>query len=136
MLDEVARRYGMAVPLSDLIRSSAYRALMVDTKANAAEYDGKANVVGAVCEHLAFQGGHIDWQIWIEAGESPLPRALVFSEKQQTGRRVYSATIGQWNLSAAASDQQFVFQPPSGAKQVSMSTLAPGGGGTATKVGP
>ena len=132
MLDDIAKRYAATVPLSDLVRSSAYKALMADTKAEAAHYVGKAKAAEAVCHHLAFEGGRIDWQIWIDAGDPPLPRRLMFRYKQQIGHRVYTAMLGKWNLSPTLSEKQFISKAPAGAERVPMSTLMRDGGGTAT----
>jgi len=122
MLDDIAKRYAVTVPLSNLVRSSAYRALMADTKAKAAQYVGKAKAGGADCHRLAFQGGHIDWQIWIDAGDNPLPRRLVFRYKRQAGDPVYVATLRKWNLSPTLSERQFTFRAPPGAEQTPMSS--------------
>jgi hypothetical protein len=133
MLDDTAKRYGMTVPVFDLVRSSADKALMANREAKTAQYVGTAKVGQAACHHLAFEGDHIDWQIWIDAGDPPLPRRLLFRYKRQAGHRVYAAMLGKWNLSPTLSEEQFIFQAPTGAKRVPMSTLAPGGGGTATR---
>ena len=38
------------------------------------EYVGVTELSGVRCHHLAFRSGDVDWQIWIEDGDKPLPR--------------------------------------------------------------
>jgi hypothetical protein len=40
------------------------------------EYLGLQSVEGISCHHLALEQETIDWQLWIDAGPSALPRKL------------------------------------------------------------
>ena len=52
---------------------------------------------GADTDHYAFRQGDVDWQIWIERGERPLPRKLVITTREEVGQPQYSAEL-TWNL--------------------------------------
>ena len=40
---------------------------------------GPSVVGGVKSTHLAFRGAEVDWQIWIENGDKPLPRKYVIT---------------------------------------------------------
>jgi len=75
------------------------------------------------CHHLLFEQENIDWQIWIDSGQPPLPRKLVITYKQEPGQPQYVATMDNWDLSPAVSKETFEFTPPADAKAVSMADL-------------
>jgi len=117
MLDEVAARLGIRIPLADLLYSDVYRVLITDAGTNVAQYLGKVKLVNIECHHLAFDSDKIHWQIWIEAGDRPLPRKLEVTYKDGEERRRYSVTLRQWDLTPYFSDDHFVFRPPAKAER-------------------
>ena len=46
---------------------------------------GKSTIDGVRCDHLAFRGYGVDWQIWIEDGARALPRKYVISTVDVVG---------------------------------------------------
>lgn len=136
MLHDIAVRYGVTVPLSDLVCSSAFKTLMTNTKATAARYVGTAKIGEIAYHHVAFEGEQIDWQIWIETGDRPLPRKLLFSYKVQAGHPRYTAMLENWDLSPTLPEKQFAFQAPAGTKPVDMLSVAADRGKTAPKPSP
>jgi hypothetical protein len=74
MLDWAADEYGIDVPLSDLFYPDLY-AVLIDCVIRG-EYLGLQSVEGISCHHLALEQETIDWQLWIDAGPSALPRKL------------------------------------------------------------
>jgi hypothetical protein len=67
---------------------------------------------------LSFEQESIDWQLWIDAGEKPLPRKLVIAYKTEDEVPQYSVIMGKWNLNADVPDELFVFEPPEGAERI------------------
>ena len=116
MLDFAAREFGVTVPVADLFYSDVYEALLPGTRTG--QYLGLHKVGGTDCHHLAFEGSAANWQIWIEAGERPLPRKLVISDKQQPDHPRYTATLEGWNLSPTFAAGEFVFRPPADAEKI------------------
>lgn len=57
---------------------------------------GPSRVSGAMCRHLIFQGNDIDWQIWIEDGNRPVPRKLVITYKSRPESPQFIALIKDW----------------------------------------
>ena len=115
-LDMLAAKFGMTIPLADLLLGDPYASLTERV------HNGKDLGIGYVfdvkCHHLAFRQEGIDWQIWIEDGAQPAPRKIVITYKDSPGYPNYTAFLSKWNLTADAPDSSFSFTPPAGAKQI------------------
>ena len=79
---------------------------------------GPSVVGGVKTTHLAFRGGEVDWQIWIEDGDKPLPRKFILSSKKVSGEPEFTVLIRNWDVAPKLSDQEFNFKPPKGAKKI------------------
>ena len=115
-LDMLANKYGMALPLADLVFADPYACLT--ERVRSGEYLGVGYVFDSKCHHLAFRQEAVDWQIWIEEGDKPLPRKVVITFKESPGHPQYTAFLSNWNLSAETTDATFKLVPPADAKQV------------------
>jgi hypothetical protein len=118
MLDWAAAEYGIDVPLSDLFYPDLYAVLMEGVIRG--EYLGLQAVEGVSCHHLAFEQETVDWQLWIDAGSSPLPRKMTISYKTEVGEPQYTVFIRRWNLNATFPPEVFEFQPPEGAERIEL----------------
>ncbi len=116
MLDHMADLYGVTIPIADFVFSSPYEALVEEGAAG--HYVGLHDVAGVMCHHIAVSQEAVDWQIWIEAGERPLPRKLVITYKHVVGAPQFIAFLHDWDLSPEVPDQTFVFEPPDGVEQI------------------
>ena len=81
-------------------------------------YLGTAYVDGIECHHLAFREDQFDWQIWIQAGERPLPMRYVITSIWQAAAPQLEVSIRDWNTSPQIDDKQFVFAAPPGARKL------------------
>lgn len=126
MLDEMARGYDMVLPGSELLFADPYQALIGNVLTG--QCLGVHEVDGVRCEQLAFTQRAIDWQIWIETGDNPVPRKVVIDYKLLPGRPQFVANLSAWDFGLAAAGGS-VFEPqlPTGAKKVSMQVLLGGG---------
>jgi hypothetical protein len=120
-LDAIADEFGIVVPLSDLLYADPYAVLMEGVLYG--EYRGVHRAAGVPCHHLAFTQEDIEWQIWIDAGDEPLPRKLLIAYVDEPGVPQYSATITRWSLEPAFTDELFHFEPPEGASKVALAQL-------------
>ena len=116
VLDKIAEDYGIVVPLSDLLYSDPYATLMEGVLYG--DYLGLHQAAGVLCHHLAFTQEEIDWQIWIDAGDKPLPRKLVITYLTEPGAPQYEATIKRFTLDPKFPEGLFRFEAPEGAKQI------------------
>lgn len=78
---------------------------------------GPSQIDGVTCGHYAFRQEGLDWQVWIQFGDYPLPRKLVLTTLTDEARPQYVATFN-WNLAPAFNDAAFTFVPPKGAGKV------------------
>lgn len=117
-LDLLAEKYGLAMPLADVIFSDPYVALM--QRVVTGQHLGEGYVFDEKCQHLAFTQENVDWQIWISDGEVPLPRKVVITYKLLPTQPRFTAYLSNWNLSATIADSEFGFTPPADARQVDL----------------
>jgi hypothetical protein len=122
-LDMLAKNYGLVVPLADLLFDDPYKTLM--TGARAGVYIGTGYVFETRCDHLAFRQAGVDWQVWIEQGDKPVPRKVVITYKELPARPQYTAYLSDWNLSADVKDEQFEAKIPPDAKKVEFGQAPP-----------
>jgi hypothetical protein len=121
MMDFLVQRFGWSMPLADLIFSDPYQSAMA--KVHSGLYLGEHYVNEIRCHHLAFRQDGLDWQIWIDAGEKPLPRKLVITDKDAPGYPQFIAFLDDWNLSPKVTENQFSAKIPAEAKKVDAETL-------------
>jgi hypothetical protein len=114
--DKLEDEYGVVVPLADLLYSDPYAVLMAGVTYG--RYLGIHQAAGVDCHHLAFSQATIEWQIWIDAGDKPLPRKLAISYVQEPGEPQYTAVIRRWTLEAPVPEGLFTFAAPEGAQKI------------------
>ncbi len=100
----------------DLIYRDVYGGLMSDVESGSAM--GQSIVDGVLCNHLAFRADEVDWQIWIEDGDRPLPRKYVITSRWITGAPQYVLRLKDWDLSPDLPDARFHFKAPEGASKI------------------
>ena len=122
VLDKVAEDYGVVIPLSDLLYSDPYTALMDGVLYG--KYLGVHQAAGVPCHHLTFGQEGLYWQIWIDAGAKPLPRKLSLVYWEESGAPRYEATFRRWTLDPPAAEGQFQFKAPAGARKIEPGDLA------------
>ena len=116
LVDELRDKYQRPVPGADLLLSNVYDELMrdvVDVK------DLGSGVIGGTeCDHLAFRTKEVDWQIWIAAGDTPLPQRFAITYKNEEGAPQYRAEFSDWKLNPDVSQMDLAFNPPDGAQRI------------------
>ena len=79
---------------------------------------GPISVEGVTCgARYAFHQEGVDWQLWIQLGQYPLPRRLVITTLTDDARPQHSITMS-WNLAPSFNDAAFAFYPPDDAKRI------------------
>lgn len=122
LFDALASRYGMTLPLVDLVLADPAKALL--SRACSCDDLGDGYVFDTKCRHLAFRQDAIDWEIWLQQGDQPLPRKLVITYKDSPGTPQYVAYLSGWDLAPDVLESRFVFHAPTGAKRVDFATSA------------
>jgi hypothetical protein len=115
-LDKLEDEYGVVLPLADILSSDPYRDLMEGVTYG--RYLGMHQAAGVPCHHLVFSQDTIEWQIWIDAGDQPLPRKLVITYVHEPGEPKYTAVIRRWSLDPKFPEELFTFEAPEGAEKI------------------
>jgi hypothetical protein len=115
LFEKVTDKYDIELPLYDLYNWGNKDEDI--NKIKTAIDVGPSAVNGVTCEHYAFHQEGVDWQIWIQLGEFPLPRKLVITTLTDDARPQHSDTL-TWNLAPSFNDGAFAFDPPPDAKHV------------------
>jgi hypothetical protein len=115
----LAERFGIEIPLADLFfwGSEDDRAANLRSAIDL----GPATVAGTECEQYALRQEGVDWQVWIQKGDSPLPRKLVITTTSDPAQPQYVSVL-KWNLNPKLSDATFSFSPPQGAMRIVLQT--------------
>ncbi len=117
-LDTLETKYGVEMPLADLLFSDPYKALAGNVRSG--QDLGTSYVFDTKCHHLAFRQEFVDWQIWIDAGDKPLPLKIVITFKESPANLEFTAFLSKWDLAANIPDPRFTFTPPPSAKKVDL----------------
>lgn len=116
ILDHLALERGWVLPMADLVVSDPYTSATANVQLGI--YLDQRNLRGTVCDHLAFRQEGIDWQIWIDAGETPVPRKLLITFTGLAGHPQWAVELDNWDLTPEIEDGQFDFVVPEGATPV------------------
>jgi thiol-disulfide isomerase/thioredoxin len=108
-------------------------ARQLSSTAESVEYAGEEEVDGVKCHHLKAVGAQMDWEIWIDAGETPLVRkflpdlgkALAAMAKAQKGPNQLAGmkianvvSYIDWELDPKFGDDAFAFTAPEDAQKL------------------
>jgi hypothetical protein len=117
LVNRLEERYGVEIPLADLFVWGTPDAPFdgIQSAMNA----GQDFIGQTLCNHYAFRQGNTDWQIWISAGDKPLPRKLVITQRGDEARP-QSVSLIDWNLKPTFTNAVFSFKPPKGASQAEL----------------
>ncbi len=119
-IDDAIRAYeletGIPAPGADLLFADPYSIL--STGIESSNYIGIAYVNGVKCHHLAFREDQVDWQIWIQVGEQPLPMKYVITSKLLNAAPQYQISFRDWVINPKIDDKQFTFAVPPGATKL------------------
>ena len=120
LVDKVYNDYGIEIPLVDLFKWGTDESAI---KRITSAYDvGPSTVQGITCEHYAFRQEGLDWQIWIQLGDYPLPRKFVIRTLTDDARPQHTANL-VWNLAPSYNEAAFSFDPPAGALRIALKDI-------------
>ena len=123
MVAKLEKEYGVALPLGELAESDPDAVLTRGV--DLAHYVGVHNVEGVHCHHVVLQRKDLDLQVFVEVGEKPLVRKLVFEYPERAGRPQYTASITEWSFEAPKSEL-FASKVPKGAAKVDFLPIGEG----------
>ncbi len=115
-------RYGLSFPGADFLLDRSYPALIANVQQGV--YVGEAMVDGIRTDQLAFREKDMDWQVWIQQGDQPLPIRLAITDRAVTGAPRTMVTLTNWNLCPQFAADTFTFTPPEGAKRIAVADMS------------
>ena len=124
MLDFAREKLDIIAPAAELLYKNAADKMLKESSSGFVV--GPSVVAGVKTTHLAFRGAELDWQIWIEDGDRPLPRKFILTSKKVAGEPEFTVVIRGWDLAPKLTDGEFKFAPPKGAKKIDFLLLTSG----------
>ncbi|HEX5063007.1 MAG TPA: DUF2092 domain-containing protein [Kofleriaceae bacterium] len=111
-------RYGLQLPLVDLFRWGTAQSPVKEI--TAAVRVGTERIDGVMTDHYAFRQKGVDWQIWIEQGNRPVPHRLILTTTDDPARPAYALDM-QWTLNTLNDWPVFTFVAPPDAVRIPLS---------------
>jgi hypothetical protein len=117
MLNHLLDEYDIQIPMSDMFYSNINKSFGGDNIVSA-EYVGIRIVGGVRCHQLSFESAGADWQIWVEADATPVPRRFVIDFVDDESRPQYMSQMDNWSIDGEIEDFYFSVTMPEGVKQI------------------
>ena len=111
-LDKAGKEYGVHVGLAEL--GANRLAEHANQGLTNALYVGESKVRGVLCHHLAFDKENVHYQLWVEAGDKPLLRKVVVTQKKLPAAPQWTAYILRLELRPATGGQPVHLYPARG----------------------
>ncbi|MHC4973717.1 MAG: DUF6515 family protein [Planctomycetota bacterium] len=125
-LDRLLDEGGFDFPLAGFFYGDVYESLTDGTTESA--YLGLHSVEGVECHHLYFGRETTAFQIWVDAGDQPLPRRFVITYRQLEQAPQLGATFLHWDLTTPLADTHFRPDLPEDALRIELVTGGDWGG--------
>ena len=113
---DVVRNLGFDAPGADLLATKPLDSSTTDMTTGA--HIGMTFIDGVEVHQLAFRGADVDWQLWVTAGNTPVPVRYVITTKSISSAPQYTLQLRTWNRAPQIDAARFVFTPPQGARQL------------------
>lgn len=118
VLELVYNQYGIKLPLEDLFRWNDPNSVRSDKLISGYQL-GTATLDGVKTDHFVFREKEIDWEVWIQQGDQPLPRKMVIIDRTQSEYPTFIARL-QWKVNPTFTDADFAFTPDKDAKRIEL----------------
>lgn len=119
-LDFVRDLIQIDLPGADLLYSDVFDGMTWNVTSSS--YIGKESIDGKTVDHLAFRTPDVDFQIWIQDGDQPVPMRYLITSKWVTGAPQYGVELSNWVINPKLNPKMFEFKAPKGATKISFLT--------------
>ncbi len=119
--DYLVAEYRLQSPLFDLLHPDL--PADIADRTTSARSLGPITLDGVACDHLAFRGERVDFQLYLRLGDEPVPIRLVVDYHAAPGSPQFRADLRGWDLRSDLPDSRFRLTPPPGAQRVSFPEL-------------
>jgi hypothetical protein len=121
---EAVDKQGIHFPIRNLLQTKPYDSLVDGLQT--AYIIGRVNIHNKIFIHLVFTETAADWQLWVEPGDKPVPRAIIVIYKTQPGMPRTVMDFSDWNLDAHPEPALFEFAKPDDAHEIQFLPLKGG----------
>ena len=119
-VDLIYENYGVILPLADLFYWGT-EATPTDLVTSAKRL-GPARIDGVDTDHYAYGGPDLSWEVWIQRGDTPLPRKMLITTMDDPARPTFTANL-TWTTSTNFAADTFTFKPAADAKPIAMARV-------------
>jgi hypothetical protein len=116
MFREATTKYGLHLPAADFLGANPYQALTKGVVSGI--HVGMSMIDGTLCHQIAFRQKNVDWQLWIEDSDTPLPRKFVITDRAMTGSPRFTAVFSEWDTDPTFDASTFTFAPGEGDRKI------------------
>jgi hypothetical protein len=124
MLDDVARRFGLPVPIGDVVYSSPYDAFIGSSTRGGLV--GRETIDDVPCVKLDYADALLQLTLWLPTSGLALPQQLEIVYKRAATPLAVKLKFTRWKLDVPVTDEVFAFRPPQGYAPVEFGDLAAG----------
>ncbi|MEJ8855605.1 DUF2092 domain-containing protein [Variovorax robiniae] len=110
-------KYDIDVPAADMFSWDSGK--MDTSSIKSATYLGVSAVDGNLTDQFAIRQDDVDWQIWIQRGNTPLPRKLVIVTTSDPARPQHTVVM-RWKTVASFPASDFDFKAPAGSTRIAI----------------
>jgi len=112
MLTQVTEEKNLSVPLEGF--DFSHPCERVYPQIQRGKYVGINDVGGIDCDHVAFVQQELDWQLWIDHGNNPVPRKIVITYKKLPAQPQWAAVLSNWRFNRTLPASLFQPKIPKG----------------------
>jgi len=121
LLERLTREHDLPTPFAELLAPDLASRLRPALRSGARV--GRVRIDDRLCDQLAFRAGSFDFQIFVDAGDEPVPRRLVIDYLEEPGRPQFRAQLEGWRFGRGPGDAFFEVAPPIGAQRLPFGEL-------------
>lgn len=112
MLDDVIRKFGLPVPIGDVVSASPYDAIVASgARGGLVVWE---TIDQVPCAKLDYGDAFVEVRLWLPKSGPALPRRLEIVYNQAPVPLVSQLNFTDWKLDVPVTDATFTFQPPAG----------------------
>ena len=119
-VDVIYETYGIILPLADLFYWGT-DASPTDSVTSAKRL-GQDKVGGVDTDHYAFAGPGLSWEVWIQRGDTPLPRKMRIITVDDPAKPTFTADL-TWTTPVTFAPDTFTFKSATDAKPIAMAEV-------------
>jgi hypothetical protein len=113
--------YGIRLIVAELAKTNLFEEITKGVKDEV--YVDEGTVFGVKCQHVAFDKGKTEVQLWVEDSDKPVLRKAVLTYKDVDFSPQWTLYLTEWNVSPQLADNLFAFSPPQGAEKIDFLTV-------------